>query len=169
MRRTRPLALAAALSLTMLTGCGDDAASPTLDATTGTTETTESSTDTTADTTETTETTESSTDTTADTTATTVADGGTESAAAGDAEVIVEGFEYQPESISVEAGTQIVFENRDGVPHTVTAGTPEEPMPAIVDEPLPPGATATWTVDETGTIPYFCEIHPTMTAEVVVQ
>jgi plastocyanin len=88
---------------------------------------------------------------------------------AGDAAAVtVAGSEFDPGRIEVAPGTTVTWTNEDGLPHTVTAGVPDAPDDAF-DEPLAgSGGTASITFDEPGTFPYFCRIHPRMTAEVVV-
>lgn len=88
---------------------------------------------------------------------------------AGDARpaVVAADFTFQPPSIEVAAGDAVTWRNEDGVGHTVTAGTPEEPADGF-DEELPAGGTAEVAFDEAGTFPYFCRIHPSMTGAVVV-
>lgn len=85
----------------------------------------------------------------------------------GDADVVAEDIAFDPTTIEVSAGDAVTWENLDSVGHTVTAGTPDEPGSEF-DEDLPAGETVEVTFDEAGTHPYFCEIHPNMTGEVVV-
>ena len=106
-------------------------------------------------------------------------DSGTQAAVAVD----VRGIAYNPASLRVSAGTEVVWTNADaGVAHTVTSGTPgtdavpgvSTPGPASADGTfdgdLPDaGATFTFEFPDTGTFPYFCEVHPSMTAEVIVE
>jgi plastocyanin len=75
--------------------------------------------------------------------------------------VTVKTFDFQPDPLTVPAGTTITFVNDDAIDHTVTAGTRERPMPEVFDGQLPEqGATFELTLDEPGTYDYFCEIHP---------
>lgn len=86
--------------------------------------------------------------------------------------VTVKTFTFQPDPIEVEAGTTIRFVNDDAINHTVTSGTREAPTPDTFDGQLPDkGATFELELDEPGTYPYFCTIHPGpgMTAEIVVR
>ena len=86
--------------------------------------------------------------------------------------VTIETFSFQPDPLTVEAGTAITFTNEDKIDHTVTAGTREAPTPEVFDETLPEqGATASITLDEPGTYDYFCKNHPGvgMTAQIIVQ
>ena len=82
--------------------------------------------------------------------------------------VIVEDIAFQQDSVTVTAGTPVTWDNRDGVAHTVTSGEPGSPT-GVFDEPLPANGEVSITVEEPGTYAYFCEIHPQMTAELVVE
>jgi plastocyanin len=93
-------------------------------------------------------------------------------AAGGRAAVEISTFQFQPDPITVEAGTTILFTNHDKIDHTVTAGTREAPTPDVFDGQLPEqGATFELVLDEPGTYDYFCEIHqgPGMTGSIVVE
>ena len=93
-------------------------------------------------------------------------------AAGSEAVVTIETFNFQPDPITVEAGTTIRFENLDKINHTVTAGTRENPTPEVFDHTLEDaGATYELTLDEPGTYEYFCSFHPGegMTGEIVVE
>ncbi len=82
--------------------------------------------------------------------------------------VVVRDIEFQQASVTVEAGTPVTWSNEDGVAHTVTSGTPDAPT-EVFDEDLPAGGEVQITLDEPGTYAYWCRIHPSMTAEVVVE
>lgn len=91
--------------------------------------------------------------------------------AAGPAEgptVTVQDIAFQDQSVTVEAGTTVTWDNQDSVAHTVTSGTPNDAT-GVFDEELPAGEQATVTVDEPGTYEYWCRIHPNMTAELAVE
>lgn len=94
------------------------------------------------------------------------------SAAGSKAEVTIHTFNFQPDPITVKAGTTVVFSNDDKILHTVTSGTREKPTPDRFDGKLDgTGSTFEVTLDEPGTYPYFCMIHPGqgMTGEIIVQ
>ena len=84
------------------------------------------------------------------------------SAAAGsNAVVTIHTFNFQPDPITVKAGTKITFHNDDKILHTVTAGTREKPTPDVFNHKLDgAGSSFTVTLDKPGTYPYFCMIHP---------
>ena len=95
-----------------------------------------------------------------------------DAAPGGTATVTIKTFDFQPDPLTVAAGTSITFENTDAIDHTVTAGTREAPTPDVFDGQLPEqGTTFELTLDEPGTYDYFCEIHPGpgMTGQIVVE
>lgn len=84
-----------------------------------------------------------------------------------DAAVTIQNFAFDPDSIEVDAGSTITWTNEDGVTHTVTAGEPGSAEDTF-DQTLDAGDSVDIDFDGPGTYPYFCAIHPSMTAEVVV-
>ena len=87
-------------------------------------------------------------------------------APAADAVVTMEESRFAPDSLDVAPGSEVTFENLDPYAHTVTAA---EGSTAEFDSgQLGEGDTFVQTFDDAGTYEYFCEIHPTMRAEVVV-
>jgi plastocyanin len=86
--------------------------------------------------------------------------------------VTIQTFQFQPDPITVPAGTTITFVNEDNIDHTVTAGTRDDPTPEVFDGQLPEqGATFELTLDEPGTYDYFCTVHsgPGMTGVITVE
>lgn len=94
--------------------------------------------------------------------------GGAATQGGAQATVVVRDIAFQDQSVSVAAGTPVTWNNEDGVGHTVTSGTPDEPTD-VFDEELADGGEVSITVDEPGTYSYYCRIHPSMTAELVVE
>jgi plastocyanin len=75
--------------------------------------------------------------------------------------VTMAGLAFSPAELQVAPGTTVVFDNDDTAPHTVTArsgGTDS----GVLD----PGKQFSVAVSEG--FDYFCSIHPSMTAKVVV-
>ncbi|MCA9506668.1 MAG: cupredoxin domain-containing protein [Myxococcales bacterium] len=68
--------------------------------------------------------------------------------------------------VTVPAGTVVTWVNRDPYAHTVTSRD-DAPVPFDSGE-LTQGATFEMRFDEPGVYDYFCAIHPTMRATVVV-
>jgi plastocyanin len=75
--------------------------------------------------------------------------------------VAMAGLKFQPGTLTVAKGTTVVFDNDDTAPHTVTArsgGTDS----GVID----PGKS--FSLVAAGSFDYFCSIHPSMTAKLVV-
>lgn len=73
-------------------------------------------------------------------------------------EVVLSDISFEPSEITVDPGTTITFVHEDGgIPHTVTADDGSFDSGQIAD-----GDAFTVTVEESGEIPFFCEIHPQM-------
>ena len=94
-------------------------------------------------------------------TASTVA--GLASPAVAEETVTIEGFTYDPPILEVAARDTVTWVNNDPEPHTATAedGT-------FDSGEMPPGASFSHTFADDAAIPYFCQIHPDMQAQVVV-
>ena len=83
---------------------------------------------------------------------------------ASNTEVKIDNFTFQPQSITVQAGTQVTWVNRDDMPHTVTTDDKMLKSKAVdTDEKF------SFTFSMPGTYKYFCSIHPKMTGEIVVK
>jgi plastocyanin len=95
---------------------------------------------------------------------TTTAAGGTATTAAGGAQVVIKGFAFSPDSITIKAGESVTWTNQDGATHTVTADNAE-----FKSSDLASGATFTFKFDKAGTYAYHCSIHSSMKGTVVVQ
>jgi plastocyanin len=61
---------------------------------------------------------------------------------------------FVPVSITVEAGTTVVWDNEGQAPHTVTANDR-----AFDSGTLDPGQRFQIAFDQVGTVPYYCQIH----------
>jgi len=76
----------------------------------------------------------------------------------------VDNFKFSVATLEVAAGTTVTWTNHDDVPHTVVSTTK-----AFKSAPLDTGDSFSFTFKEAGTFPYFCSLHPHMTASVVVK
>jgi len=83
--------------------------------------------------------------------------------------------DYDPDAAQVPAGNSIVWNNEDTVPHTSTSGTgPQDPASAqLFDTGIINGGEESTPVQIQGategqTIPYYCIVHPYMTAELTI-
>lgn len=85
-------------------------------------------------------------------------------AAAAPAMVTIRTFAFQPQTITVPAGSTVVWTNEDDAPHTVTSTDHRLNSPG-----LDQGERFTATFAEPGTYSYFCSLHPHMRGVVVVR
>src|SRR5215203_3944251 len=70
---------------------------------------------------------------------------------------------FDPAYIAIESGTTVTWTNDGQMPHTVTADDG-----SFDSEELNPGDSYTLTFSGSGTVPYYCEIHPNMVGSVTV-
>jgi plastocyanin len=91
--------------------------------------------------------------------------GGTEVADAGSApEVKIDNFAFTPGAVTVSPGTQVTWINRDDIPHTVDSTQGKFKSAALdTDEKFQ------FSFADPGEYPYFCRIHPKMTASIIVK
>lgn len=87
----------------------------------------------------------------------------TGSAGSADAVEITD-YKYDPETIQVQAGTEVTFTNHDDTAHTATADDG-----AFDTGDLDRGDSESVTLDTRGTFSYYCRFHPFMKATVEVQ
>ena len=78
-------------------------------------------------------------------------------------QVTIDGFAFEPASLTVTAGTTVTWTNRDEEPHTVAASDGSFHSPGMGT-----GGTFTHTFSAAGTFDYVCSIHPMMHGTVVV-
>lgn len=73
-------------------------------------------------------------------------------------------FAYQPDILTVSAGTMVTWTNSGRAPHTTTADAG-----AWDSGILSAGQSFSFTFDTPGTFTYHCDVHPFMTGTIVVQ
>lgn len=78
-------------------------------------------------------------------------------------QVKINNFAFDPSTITVSPGTSITWTNYDSASHTVTATSGK-----FGSETLNQGQSFSYTFKEPGTFDYYCAIHPSMKAKVVV-
>ena len=81
----------------------------------------------------------------------------------------VEDICYIPSEIVVQKGDYVTWLNEDSAFHTVTSGFYGEPTDLFDSGYLDPYQYYTLSFDEIGTFDYFCELHPWMFAQVIVE
>jgi plastocyanin len=93
-----------------------------------------------------------------------------EPSAEGDGQAVaVQGFRFDPPTLTIAAGDTVTWSNSDGITHTATSGTPED-RDGLFDVEMPEaGTSGTHTFADPGTYPYFCTVHESMTGEIVVE
>jgi len=80
------------------------------------------------------------------------------------ADVKIDNFSFGPATIMVAAGTTVTWVNHDDIPHTVVSIDS-----VFKSKVLDTDEKFSFTFTKPGTYPYFCSIHPKMTATVVVK
>lgn len=82
---------------------------------------------------------------------------------------------FAPESLEIEAGATVTWQQDDAGFHTVTSGTVDQGASGVTPQPdsafdsgqIAEGDSFEFTFDRPGTFPYFCAIHPaTMRGEI---
>jgi plastocyanin len=77
-------------------------------------------------------------------------------------EIMIQGFTFQPSTITVSGPTDVTVTNEDSAPHTFTLEDES------VDLELAGGESGTATIDVSASTGFFCRIHPEMTGTVEV-
>src|SRR5882757_9586908 len=80
------------------------------------------------------------------------------------AEVKIDNFSFGPATLTVAPGTTVTWINHDDIPHTVVSTDS-----VFKSKVLDTDEKFSFTFAKAGTYPYFCSIHPKMTATVVVK
>ena len=75
-----------------------------------------------------------------------------------------------PSIVVITAGGTVTWENTDTAAHTATAGSAADGPSGIWDSSLViAGGSYSVTLDDEGTYPYFCMVHPWMAGTVIVE
>lgn len=83
---------------------------------------------------------------------------------AADTQVKIDNFTFNPQTVTVKAGTTVVWTNHDDIPHTVTSSSKLFRSAALdTDDKF------SFTFTTPGSYPYFCGLHPMMTGSIVVE
>jgi plastocyanin len=76
-------------------------------------------------------------------------------------------WNFTPRYIIIKAGTTVTWNNTSSAPHTVVATNKGAfPDSAVLAQGT---GTYSYTFTKAGDYPYFCSIHPAMTAWIIVQ
>jgi plastocyanin len=80
--------------------------------------------------------------------------------------VKIENFAFLPKELDIVAGTTVIWQNADDVPHTATS----KDDPQVFDSgPLDTDDKFAFTFSKPGKYAYYCKVHPHMTGVVVVK
>ena len=79
-------------------------------------------------------------------------------------QVSIDNFSFGPMELTIQAGTEVTWINRDDVPHVIMS----------VDHKFKSRALDTddkysFTFQDPGTYEYFCAVHPKMTGKIIVK
>ena len=77
---------------------------------------------------------------------------------------------FIPSTVTIGVGETVTWENTDNAAHTATSGSPSDGPDGVWDSSLMMvNGSYSVTLDEAGTYPYFCMVHPWMQGTVVVE
>jgi len=77
---------------------------------------------------------------------------------------------FVPSTVTIEAGEAVIWDNTDTAAHTATGGSPADGPSGVFDSSLiMAGGSYSVTLDDEGTYPYFCMVHPWMSGTVIVE
>ena len=76
---------------------------------------------------------------------------------------------FIPSTVTIHPGGTVTWENTDNAAHTATSGSPTDGPDGVWDSSLMMvGGSYSVTLDDEGTYPYFCMVHPWMQGTVIV-
>jgi amicyanin len=76
----------------------------------------------------------------------------------------IDNFTFNPQQLTVKAGTTVTWINKDDIPHTIVAVGKQ-----FRSKALDTGDAYSFTFTTPGTYDYFCSLHPHMTGTIVVE
>ncbi len=100
--------------------------------------------------------------------ATTGRSGGSGATGEAGATVTVPGLKFQQATVTITAGQTVVFDNKDSAVHIPTSGTPDD-QTGIFAVTVEGGRSASTPPLQAGTYRYYCDVHPSMKGEIVVE
>jgi len=80
-------------------------------------------------------------------------------------QIKIDNFSFAPETLTVPAGTTVTWVNQDDVPHNIVSSEGKTLKSPVMDT----DEKFSYTFTKPGTYPYYCGIHPKMTAKVIVE
>ena len=85
-----------------------------------------------------------------------------------EAAVAIRVFQFQPQSIEIQAGTTVTWTNADQIEHTVTSGADTTADGGFGGMLAGQGTTFTHAFPQPGVYSYFCDRHHSMRGEIRV-
>jgi plastocyanin len=85
-------------------------------------------------------------------------------ARAADATVTIDNFTFEPQRLTVRAGTTVTWVNQDDIPHTLASNAK-----IFKSKALDTDDKFSFTFATPGVYDYFCSMHPHMTGTIVVE
>ncbi len=79
--------------------------------------------------------------------------------------ITIDNFSFSPQTITVKAGTEITWVNRDDVPHKIVSTDQKSFASPVLDT----DGRFVHAFAGAGTFEYFCSIHPMMTGKIIVK
>jgi len=87
-----------------------------------------------------------------------------EEKASSPAEVRVDNFTFDPETLTVSVNSTVTWVNKDDVPHTIASNDG-----VFKSKALDTDDKYSYTFTKAGTYAYYCSVHPRMVGKVVVR
>ena len=79
--------------------------------------------------------------------------------------VSIDNFTFNPQKLTVKAGTTVTWTNKDDIPHGIASANSAFSKSRALDT----DDSYSFTFTTPGTYQYFCYIHPHMTGTIVVE
>jgi amicyanin len=76
----------------------------------------------------------------------------------------IDNFTFNPQKLTVKAGTTVTWTNQDDIPHAIAAVSKQ-----FKSKALDTGDAYSFTFTTPGAYEYFCSLHPHMTGTIVVE
>lgn len=87
-------------------------------------------------------------------------------AAAAPAQVTIDNFAFEPDTLTVAAGTKVTWVNHDNEPHTVVSA---DKALRFKSQALDTNDNFSFVFDKPGTYKYFCSVHTFMVGTIDVK
>jgi len=81
--------------------------------------------------------------------------------------VTMQGMVFTPAQLTVRRGDTVIWENKDLVPHTATAGP--KAVASFDSGSIAVDASFKWVARKRGAYPYVCTLHPGMVGSLTVE